>query len=63
MSVIFTYRHRNLFSDEQTAGACTLVAQDCVRKRKEEDTEGSRGGLSLQSMMEEKGMFLWRLGF
>lgn len=23
----------------------------------------SRGGLSHQSMMEEKGMFLWRLGF
>lgn len=61
MSVIFTYRHRNLFSDERTgSSARTVVAQDCVRRRKPEDT---KGGLSLQSMMEEKGMFLWRLGF
>lgn len=43
MSVIFTYRHRNLFSDERTGtSARTVVAQGCVRRRKQEDTKGGR---------------------
>lgn len=45
MSVIFTYRHRNLFSDEQTgSSARAVVAQDCVRRKKEEDTDGAEEG-------------------
>lgn len=43
MSVIFTYRHRNLFSDEWTgSSARTVVAQDSVRRRKRGHKKGQR---------------------
>lgn len=61
MSVICTYRHRNLFSGERTGRGIQEFSLHCERKKEEEDRR-SGGGLSLQSMME-KGMFLWRLGF